>query len=216
MLQPDAYNMPFTFEPGSSWAYSPGPDWVAEMIKRATGGKLGDFFAKHIFTPLGMSSTTFDLPAHPDIQARQMKSCTRDQATRALVPDDFWWNRDVSQPDGYGGAGLYSTTGDFIRLLTALMRNDGTLLKQDTVPQMFLSQIKPESSAALSFLMGVDMFRGLFAMGLDTGLSWSYGFGGILVNEECPGKLSKGSLTWCGLTNTIWISTDVLSKASNS
>jgi CubicO group peptidase (beta-lactamase class C family) len=54
--------------PGLRWLYSsPGYLLVAHIVEQAAEQPYGDFLAEHIFTPLGMDSTTTGRPAEGDV-----------------------------------------------------------------------------------------------------------------------------------------------------
>ena len=49
-----ALALPLVFEPGEKWDYGINIDWVGKAVERASGQKLGDHFAEHLFAPIGM------------------------------------------------------------------------------------------------------------------------------------------------------------------
>ena len=55
--------LPLEFEPGTGWNYSVSTDVLGIAVERLTGMRLGEYFREHIFAPLGMRDTGFDLPA---------------------------------------------------------------------------------------------------------------------------------------------------------
>ena len=61
---------PLVFNPGQSWLYSVSTDVLAHAIECATGKRIDELLADHIFDPLGMVDTTFCLK--PDQQGRLM------------------------------------------------------------------------------------------------------------------------------------------------
>ena len=50
---------PLIHEPGERWEYSTSTDFAGLAIEAATGLTLGDYFAEHIFAPLGMEDTSY-------------------------------------------------------------------------------------------------------------------------------------------------------------
>ncbi len=50
---------PLLFEPGTTWQYSISTDWIGELISAISGQRLGQYFAEHLFRPLGMTATRF-------------------------------------------------------------------------------------------------------------------------------------------------------------
>jgi CubicO group peptidase (beta-lactamase class C family) len=63
-----ALMLPLVFEPGEKWDYGINIDWVGKAVERASGQPLGDYFAEHIFGPIGMEDTGFGVT--PDRHAR--------------------------------------------------------------------------------------------------------------------------------------------------
>src|SRR5215472_7655866 len=60
-----ALALPLTFDPGDEWDYGINIDWVGKAVERVSGQVLGDFFAEHLFGPIGMNDTGFKLtPEH--------------------------------------------------------------------------------------------------------------------------------------------------------
>jgi len=58
------------------WDYGIGIDWAGKAVERASGQTLGDYFADHLFGPIGMKDTGFRLT--PDRRARLRRhACAR-------------------------------------------------------------------------------------------------------------------------------------------
>lgn len=62
--------MPLIEEPGTCWNYGINIDFVGDMVEKASGLKLGDYFQRHIFEPLGIKDATFDIQNRPDMLER--------------------------------------------------------------------------------------------------------------------------------------------------
>ena len=52
-----ALMLPLLFDPGERWNYGINMDWVGKMIEAVSGQILGEYFAEHLFAPLGMESS---------------------------------------------------------------------------------------------------------------------------------------------------------------
>lgn len=63
------FSYPLIFEPGTSWSYGAGLDWVGKAIERVTRLSLSQYLTLHLFTPLSMPTATFHLSARPDVEA---------------------------------------------------------------------------------------------------------------------------------------------------
>ena len=51
------------FEPGTRWQYGQGVDWAGRLVETLSGATLEDYFQQQIFRPLGMTDTSYILPA---------------------------------------------------------------------------------------------------------------------------------------------------------
>ena len=60
--------LPLEFSPGEAWNYSVSTDVLGIAVERLSGLRLGDYFERHIFAPLGMTGsnpTDRDMERHP-------------------------------------------------------------------------------------------------------------------------------------------------------
>ncbi|MCQ2770713.1 MAG: beta-lactamase family protein [Clostridia bacterium] len=135
---------PLQAAPGKRYIYSLCHDVLSAVIEVASGMKYSEFLHKYFWDPLGMKDTGF----HP----------TEDQYKRFT---NFYYYRNGSgeaierQMDlGYwltplyesGGAGLFSTTNDQIKMMTMLANGgkapDGTqLMKPETIIEMTKNRV---------------------------------------------------------------------------
>jgi len=170
------------------------------MVERVNGGlRLGEYMKTHIWDPLGMDSTTFRITQHEGIQNR-LCSMTSKTPEGELVPSPAL--RTLDPKDDLGGGGLYASPTDYLKVLVALLKNDGTLLKPETVKLMFEPQLPDDRhlrTAASNSLAG-PIIRG----GVDSD-AWNFGLGGILNMEDVDGVCKKGTMTWGGLPNLFWV-----------
>lgn len=193
--------MPLVFDPGARWEYGVNIDWVGLIVQSVSGQTLDAYVAEHITRPLDMKDTTF-APA-PEQRARQASVHQRmpdgslqPQPLEAPFTPEFW----------AGGGGLYSTAGDYLTLLRAVLGNgalDGTrILRPETVALMNTNQIGEIEAGILKTTAparstDVDFFPGV-------SLKWGLGY--MINMQSGPNGRSPGSLTWAGLFNThYWI-----------
>jgi CubicO group peptidase (beta-lactamase class C family) len=66
----EGYDQAFVAEPGTEWNYGSGLDWCGVLLERIEGVKLGEWFEKHLFEPLGIKDITFDIGKRPDMEKR--------------------------------------------------------------------------------------------------------------------------------------------------
>ncbi|KJK85169.1 hypothetical protein H633G_10996, partial [Metarhizium anisopliae BRIP 53284] len=57
------FGVPLLYQPGEGWAYGAGIDWAGRLVEQLTGQSLEDYFAQHIWKPLGASGTFTFFPS---------------------------------------------------------------------------------------------------------------------------------------------------------
>ncbi len=196
---------PLMFDPGERWQYGPSIDWVGRIVEAVGGEPLETQFRKHIFEPLGMKDTAFEIT--PAQRLREASAHQR-QPDGSLKPEPM---EPAPKPHAAprhhsGGGGIYSTAPDYLTLLRTLM-HDGAfegarILRPETVALMGQNQIGGIEAGILKTTTprlsnNVDFFHGI---------SLKWGFGHMINMQPVPEARSAGSLTWAGLFNTYyWI-----------
>lgn len=112
-------DLPLEFSPGTAWNYSVSTDVLGYLVQLLSGQSLDDYFREHIFEPLGMTDTGFQV--RPD-QLDRFAACYLYQ------PGDTMKLQDDPQRSRYlktqkflsGGGGLVSTIDDYFRFAQAL------------------------------------------------------------------------------------------------
>lgn len=109
---------PLVFDPGTHFRYSFCHDVLGAVIEAAAGQRLNDYMQEKLFGPLGMTDTTF---CPTEEQRARMLTQYAHSDNKGTLRD---WNQEnewrFSVNYDSGGAGLMSTAGDYIRLLSAL------------------------------------------------------------------------------------------------
>jgi CubicO group peptidase (beta-lactamase class C family) len=196
-----ALALPLVFEPGEKWDYGINIDWVGKAVERASGQTLGDYFADHLFGPIGMKDTGFRLTA--DRRARLAGMHARgDNGT--LLPIEF----EIPQEPEFqmGGGGLYGTAADYLAFQRVFL-NEGRaegrqVLRPATVALMARNAIgdldvRLLKTAAPAYSNDAEFFPGMVK-------KWGIGF--MISTAKAPGGRGAGSLAWAGLGNTyFWI-----------
>ena len=193
--------LPLRFEPGTRYHYSVAYDILGALIERVSGMPLDKYFHQHIFKPLRMVDTYFEVPA------AQM---------HRLASDQIWdyENKKISVVPAksarrfdevslfVGGGGLVSTIGDYMRFCQMIL-NGGTLdgaqlLGPKTVAFLGSDHLTPSVRAE-----GVGEYPSL---DLYPGQSMALGYGVVTNPEWMPDLASKGELSWGGVAGTkFWI-----------
>jgi len=199
--------LPLTFEPGDGWDYSCSIDWAGQMVERVNGGiTLGEYMNKNIFEPLaGLKSTTFRPSQDPGLQARMCGRPLRgpDGTLVPATPDlGLFPTRDPD--DDYGGSGLYSCAEDYIKVISALLIDDGKLLKPETVKELFRPQL-PDPKYFMAVL-SVPAAAQVLIPNMVQGVEWNYALGGCVAVNGIEGRGGKGLMFWSGLPNSFWVS----------
>lgn len=194
---------PLLFDPGTKWEYGISTDWVGRAVEAASGDRLGDYMAAHIFGPLGMSDTSF-APNEADIARRT--ALLGKQTDGSLTPFPIEMGGGEGREFDAGGAGLLSTAGDYMRFLRMILNGgtlDGrTILKPEAVVEMSRNQIGELRAGRMESI--VPQFSHTFDSFPDQHTGWGLGF---LINPETgPNGRAPGSLAWAGIANTFyWI-----------
>jgi len=141
-LTPSFLMAPLRFEPGTRYEYcNAGINSVGRIIEVVSGMSYGDFLQQRLFTPLGMTHTTF-WPS--DEQLKTLARTYRLTADKAgleetnIEPFTYPLGNRTRQPLPAGG--LFSTATDLARFCQMLM-NGGTvdgkrILSREAAKQM--------------------------------------------------------------------------------
>ena len=121
---------PLLFEPGDRYHYSLCHDVLLALVEILSGTDFDSYAKEHIYTPAGMTNTTF----LPDNREESIACKYRYNSETG--------NMDHVSTNGYcigseyrsGGAGAVSTVEDYIKLLESV--RTGKLLKPETVRLM--------------------------------------------------------------------------------
>jgi methyl acetate hydrolase len=194
---------PLLFEPGEKWWYGTSTDIVGRLVEKISGQSLEDYFRQHIFTPLGMNDTSYNVPQGK--AARLVAGHQRDgeRMDGAIVKQPMQPGLAIAQP--VGGGGLASTASDYGRFMRMLL-NGGELdgkrvLKPETVALMGQNHIGAVSVPALASALPRSRDFTFVADGRD-----KFGLGFLITSNHVAGKRSAGSLSWGGINNTyFWV-----------
>ena len=197
-----ALEAPLGYDPGTKWEYGINIDMAGRMVELVSGLDLETYFQRHIFAPLGMTDTSFI--QRPEWDSRLTTVHAR-KADGSLQPTATAAPPSAAEREFFpGGGGLYSTTGDYLRFLRALMAGgelDGErILKPETVALMGQNHmgalnVLPMKSSIPALSNDVELFPGMDK-------KWGLSF--LINTQDVPGRRSAGSLAWAGLNNTYY------------
>ena len=201
-------SLPLVHQPGERWTYSIGMDILGCVIERASNQSFGDFLKKHIFDPLNMKDTFFEVPNSKqnrmiDLYAHkkgfkeyglEIPSSGETKKNKLVLLDpkeNSFFFQGASIEDG--GSGLVSTANDYLKF-AAMLLNKGSLngkkiLNPETVEIMTTNQVEKKAKPYQfdSFGFGVTV--------------------GITLNsKKMRMKRGDNSFFWGGAARTIfWV-----------
>jgi CubicO group peptidase (beta-lactamase class C family) len=196
-----ALKTPVMTDPGTRWEYGTNIDFVGKAVEAVTGKRLDAALRDQLFTPLGMSDTSFKIS---DAQRKRLVGMHAREPDGSLAPIPFELEQD---PEFHmGGGGLYSTAGDYIKFTQMILNkgrgNGNQLLKPETIAMMGQNHIgelnMTRMTSAVAFATNdVDLYPGMDK-------KWGLSF--MINTAKSPEGRSPGSLAWAGLANTYyWI-----------
>jgi CubicO group peptidase (beta-lactamase class C family) len=148
---------------------------------------------EHIWKSLGTDSTTFWVTDRPDIAARLPQVIARSPSGTLTDSSAFTepWKcviRDM------GGGGMYTSAGDYLKLLMAILRNDGTLLSKTSTAELLEPQVK--DSECLVDERNTQMLAETWPKAGK--VKCNHSLGGLVVIEDLSTERKRGSLMWFG------------------
>lgn len=198
--------VPLQYDPGTRWHYSVAVDVQGRLVEAISGMRFGEFLQQRIFEPLGMTDTSFIVPAAKQDRLAQIYSpegtasdigsafLTANTSTELVVsPDEINASYREGATFESGGGGLVSTASDYMRFAQMMLNGgelDGVrLLSPKTVELMTMNHL------------------GKIQMGFGrTGVGFGLGFAVALDQGEIGELGSAGEYNWGGAAGTsFWI-----------
>lgn len=117
-------DVPLVYQPGTKWSYSVGLDLMGRVIEVVSGKSFDTFLKERLFSPAGMHSTFFQVPAD---EAHRLTT-NYGVVAKKLVPIDKGKESIYLDKPAFpfGGAGLVSSPRDYDRFLR-MLANYGTI-----------------------------------------------------------------------------------------
>jgi len=194
---------PLAFQPGTAWEYGINTDWLGVLVERLSGQRLAEYFDEHIFMPLDMNDTFYELPA--DKFDRSVTVMARGAEGLVELPNFQPTPAEKGSMAQYsGGGGLSSTVKDYGRVLQMLLNSgalDGKmLLKPETVDTMFQNNIGDIQPLALATVMPTLSNTADMSFGYKA----TFGLGLLLHTDGMEGGRSANAGSWAGLFNSYY------------
>ncbi|MCP3982869.1 MAG: beta-lactamase family protein [bacterium] len=195
-------SLPLEFSPGSAWNYSVASDVCGYLVETISGQPLDRYLEEHIFAPLGMGETGFQVP---EALRERFSACYVRGPRKVLKldddPEDSPYLRDVTFFSG--GGGLVSTAADYLRFCQALLDGgslDGQRILGPRTLDLMTCNHLPDGRDLSEFAAGA------FSETPYEGTGFGLGFSVIddLVRAQNVG--SVGEFAWGGAASTIfWV-----------
>lgn len=172
--------IPLVFEPGSSMNYSVSLDVMGLVIQRASGMPFPTFVQRRLLDPIGMDDTIWRLRTGDVRRLAEVYSYSEAGRQAETSASSAAYSAPVTLYAG--GAGLVSSTRDYLNFLSMLL--DGGRVGSVRV-------MKPETAAMIH--------SDILPAGIESEGS-GYGFGGSVVRAGSP---RAGEYGWSGAAGTV-------------
>lgn len=195
--------LPLQEQPGTRWVYSFSTDILGRLVEAVSGQPLDEYLQAHIFSPLGMTDTFFEVPADKVKRFGTNHQFGRDGKLNIIDrPADSPYTKPVTFFSG--GGGLVSTADDYMRFCLALL-NGGELHGSRIIGKKTIDYMARDHLPGILSNAGIDT-DGTGAVTNRAGFGFGLGFA-ITTDPEAAGTISSaGEYYWSGVAGTIfWI-----------
>lgn len=193
--------VPLRYHPGERWQYSLSTDVCGYLVEAISGERFDHYLQEHIFGPLGMVDTSFQVT--PEKQSRFAANYNRNPDKSLKLIDDPATSQYLNEPTFFsGGGGLTSTMADYYRFCEMLRRGgelDGhRILGPRTLEMMHMNHLPGGKDLT-------EVAIGGFSETANEGVGFGLGFATTMGQVE-TGSLGKGDYYWGGAASTIfWV-----------
>jgi CubicO group peptidase (beta-lactamase class C family) len=191
-------DLPLEFAPGQGWNYSVATDVLGVAIERLSGMRLGEYFEKHIFAPLGMTDTAFGIASEDSERLVDAYQYLPGKPPKMI---DSGLGSKLAQEGLFdsGGGGLCGTIADYHRFATMLV-NGGTLDGARIISPKTLRQMRTNHLPGGADL--TDMSSSLFSEANNAGTGFGLGFAMVIDPAQTLMPSSLGEFYWGGAYST--------------
>ena len=193
---------PLLADPGTQWIYGVSTDFVGLAVEAASGMRLGDWLARHVTGPLGMTDTSF---AFDDAVKARLTPLHARMPDGSLAPFPVHFGGGEQAEYQSGGGGMVSTARDYLHFCRMILNrgqlNGARILTPDTITEMASNQVSMPAGRLTTNMPGFSSEFDLFP-GMDCG----FGLGFLINPEAGADGRAAGSLAWAGIANSYyWI-----------
>ncbi len=118
--------LPLVQQPGEAFNYGVNTDVLGYLVEVLSGQPLEDYLRDHIFVPLRVNDTSFDVPEAKMPRLAKLYENGPDGKLRPVAKPPFGTYAEKGRGFASGGGGLFSTAGDYLRFAQMLL-NGGKL-----------------------------------------------------------------------------------------
>ena len=136
--------LPLAHEPGEVFDYGVSTDILGALVEKVSGRSFGAYLEERVFRPLGMNDTGFSVPEAKLSRLAKIYEKGKDGKLQPAKPG-FGIQPAPGPKLESGGAGLFSTAGDYARFMQMLLNGgqlDGVrILSRKTVELMMANHL---------------------------------------------------------------------------
>ena len=190
--------LPLEFAPGTGWNYSVSTDVLGVAVERISGMRLGDYFEKHIFAPLGMTDTHFGVA---EGQSERLVDAYAYQPGHAPKMINAGATSKLNEPGAFDscGGGLIGTIADYHRFSTMLLNGgelDGARIVSPKTIRLMRTNHLPNNADL------TEMSSSLFSEANNAGTGFGLGFAMVIDPSKTLMPSSEGEFYWGGAYST--------------
>jgi CubicO group peptidase (beta-lactamase class C family) len=191
--------MPLQFNPGSRWNYGVSTDVVGRLVEVISGQDLRSHFDEHIFDPLGMADTAFDVPEEKIDRLASLYGIDKDGKLKLLEAGQKSVYRAGRTTCYSGGGGLISTAGDYYRF-AEMVRRDGIFGGERLLGSRTMKFMKSNHLQGDLADNGQPSFSEVSFEGV------GFGLGGWVMVDPPKSQMmgSVGDFGWGGMASTVF------------
>jgi CubicO group peptidase (beta-lactamase class C family) len=192
--------IPLLFQPGTAWNYGVSLDVLGRVIEVASGTRLDRFFRERIFEPLEMVDTGFGIREEQRPRLAALYEATPEDGL-ALLESPTAAPTEAEVTTFAGGAGLLSTTSDYLRFAEMLRREgelDGVrVLEASTVRTMVANHLPGDLA---------EMRQETFNETETAGVGFGLGVSVVVDPSRTAWRSFPGEFGWGGYASTtFWV-----------
>jgi len=182
------------FEPGSKWNYSLSIDVLGAVLEKISRKSLSELVSEYVTSPLKMKNTGFSITGKSKLSSfyANKKNGVEKMYDGIFVPLDqagvtFAPSRILDRKSyNSGGGGMAGTAEDLLKFFETIRKNDGTLLKKETIDFMKKDHVGEQAETQ--------------------GPGWGFGYGWAVLDDpkKTNSVLSNGTIQWGGAYGHRW------------